>query len=185
MALLEPVLQAVDVACLLIACPAEADDDALATVARPLISPAQERGVAVLLPDRAELARSLGADGVHLDYHATAPEDALRRYRYARKIIGEDAIVGVLCPPERHAAMELAEAGADYVGFDCASPEAAALIAWWGEVMTTPCIGFGAFDAAAAQSLAHSGADFVAPDAAAWRSGDPAASFSALAAAIR
>lgn len=185
MALLEPVLQAVDVACLLIACPTDADDDALAAVARSLIQPAQDRDVAVLLPDRAELTRSLGADGIHLDYHATAPDDALRRYRYARKIIGEDAIVGVLCPPERHAAMELAEAGADYVGFDCASPEAAALIAWWGEVMTTPCVGFGSFDVATAQSLARASADFVAPDAAAWRGGDPAASFKALAAAIR
>jgi len=181
---LEPVLKAIDVACLLVSVPAEADDDALAALARPLIPLAQDRGVAVLLPDRAELARSLGADGIHLDFHATATDDALRRYRYVRNIIGEDAIVGVLCPPERHAAMELAEAGADYVGFDCASPEAAALIAWWGEVMTTPCVGFGAFDPSGAEALARSGADFLAPDSTPWIGEDALARFGALAAAI-
>ena len=185
LALLEPVLTAVDVACLLIAAPAETQDDALAAVAQPLIAPAQERDVAVLLPNRPDLARRLGADGIHLDFRAMAIEDAVRHFRYARKVIGEDGVVGVLCAEERHAAMELAEVGADYVGFDGTSLEGAALLAWWGEVMTTPCVGFGSIDATMAQSLARSGADFIAPDAATWRSGDPAAGFAALAAAIR
>jgi thiamine-phosphate pyrophosphorylase len=181
----ERALAAADVACLLIAAPADATDEAVRTIADPLIRGAQEKDVAALLAGRAALAKSLGADGVHLDLRAANAGDALRAYRDARKTLAEDAIVGALCPPERHLAMEVAEAGADYVGFDIAAPEAVAAIAWWGEMMTVPCVAFGPVTPETAAALAASGADFIAPEPELWSGVDPAGTLAALQAAIR
>lgn len=180
---LESALKIADVACLLIAAPLEARDDDVKPIAEPLIRAAQSRDVAALLSGRALLAKALGGDGVHLDLRNTG--DAMRLYREARKVLAEDAIVGTACPPERHLAMEVGEAGADYVGFDLAAPEAAATIAWWGEMMTVPCIAFGSIDAAMARQLAKDGADFIAPEPGLWSRVDPAGELEALGAAIR
>ena len=150
-----------------------------------MIRAAQARDVAALLSGRSNLARTLEADGVHLDLRDLSPGDALRSYRDTRKALTDDAIVGTACPPERHLAMEVGEAGADYVGFDLASPESAEIIAWWGEMMTVPSVAFGRIDAATATALAKGGADFIAPDPAFWTHADPAAALAALQAAIR
>jgi thiamine-phosphate pyrophosphorylase len=185
----ERALKVADVACLLIAAPAESRDEDVRAIAEPLIRAAQARDVAALLSGRAALAKTLGGDGVHLDLRAASAGDAMRAYRDARKALAEDAIVGALCPPERHLAMELGEAGADYVGFDLAAPGAAETIAWWGEMMTVPCVAFGAIDPAAAASLARNGADFIAPEPDAWSrvdsDGDSGSLLAALEAAIR
>jgi thiamine-phosphate pyrophosphorylase len=178
-------VESADVACLLIAAADGEPDEALRAVAQPLIRSAQARDVAALLPGRAALAKALGADGVHLDLRSLPAGDALRAYREARKTLGDDAIVGVACPPERHLAMEVAEAGADYVGFDLSAPEAADTLAWWGEMMTVPCIAFGRLDPARAATLARNGADFIAPEPEVWRGADPAGDLKALQAAIR
>ncbi len=182
---MEGVLKVADVACLLIAAPADARDEDIAAIAEPLIRAAQVRDVAALLSGRALLAQKLGADGVHLDLRASPVDDAMRAYRDARKALAEDAIVGTACPPERHLSMEVAEAGADYVGFDLAAADTAAAIAWWGEMMTVPCVAFGRFDAATATALARDGADFIAPEPEVWNGADPAGDLAALQAAIR
>src|SRR5262249_62359195 len=97
-----------------------------------------------------------GADGVHLMRAAG--------YARARRHV-VDGIVGVGCA-SRDEAMNVAEAGADYVLFgdvDDAEPTAAtlALVEWWSALMTVPCIGAGgaARDHAA---IAGAGADLVA-----------------------
>ena len=182
---LERALEAVDVACLLIAAPASTTDPDLTAIAQPLIQMGQGRNVAVLMPDRAPLAKQLGADGIHLDFRAAGIDDAVRVYRYMRKTLADDAIVGALCPPERHLALEAAEAGADYVGFDLSNPDAADVIAWWGEMMTVPCVAFGRIDPEMATGLAKGGADFIAPEPELWNGVDPAGDLAALQAAIR
>ncbi|MDX1425197.1 MAG: thiamine phosphate synthase, partial [Kiloniellales bacterium] len=93
----------------------------------------------------------------------------------ARQALGAEAIVGIQCGASRHAAMLAAEAGADYVAFDggagerwwqdAAEPE---LIAWWQEIMTTPCVAVAGDDPRTAERLAAAGADFVAVGAAVW-----------------
>ena len=181
----ESALKVADIACLLITAPIETRDEDVRAIAEPLIRAAQARNVAALLSGRPALAKGLGADGVHLDLRSVSPGDAMRTYRDARKMLAEDAIVGTACPPERHLAMELGEAGADYVGFDLAAPEAAATIAWWGEMMTVPCIAFGSIDPATATSLARNGADFIAPEPEVWSGVDPSSALAALQAAIR
>jgi thiamine-phosphate pyrophosphorylase len=182
---LEGTLELADVACLLIAAPLDAHDDDVAAIAQPLIRVAQMRDVAALLLGRLSLTKKLSADGIHLDLRAVPTAEALRTYRDARKALSEDAIVGTMCPPERHLAMEVSEAGADYVGFDLTAPEAEDVLAWWGEVMTVPCVAFGRIDPATAATLARSGADFIGPESDVWNGVDPAREIGALQAAIR
>jgi thiamine-phosphate pyrophosphorylase len=115
---------------------------------------AQSRDIAALLDGDPELAQRLGADGVHL----SDPAD----YAQARRLLGDQAIVGVYCGSSRHAAMLAAEAGADYVAFD-ADLE---LVAWWAEVMVVPVVVELGDDIARAGEFAAAGADFLAPGAA-------------------
>ena len=110
---------------------------------------AQQRNVAVLLDGNPELARRLGADGVHL-------ADG-RGYRDARQELGADAIVGVACGRSRHAAMEAGEAGADYVAFE---PDLE-LVAWWAETMVVPVVAELGEDIAQAAQFAKAGAEFI------------------------
>jgi thiamine-phosphate pyrophosphorylase len=157
-------MAAADIACLLLRCTPALGDGALRSAVERLRPLAQGRDVAFLVEDRVELAHAVGADGVHLTM-AVAYDEARRR-------LGPDMIVGVACG-ERDDAIDVAERGADYVAFgdfDDPSPTAATLdlAAWWGEVMTVPCVAAGCGGAADAARLAASGADFVALGAAAW-----------------
>lgn len=181
----EAALGAADIACLLIDAPADMRDDALAEVARPLNQIAQARGIATLVPGRVGAAQRLGTDGIHLDLRAVDDAAALRAYRDARNALGPEAIIGALCPPQRHAAMEVAELDADYIGFSLEAAETPDLIAWWAEMMNTPCVGFGAVEPTEATLLAESGADFVAIAASLWTAPDPARKLEQLQASIR
>jgi thiamine-phosphate pyrophosphorylase len=181
---LEAALDAADVACLIIAAPEGCSDDALSAVAKPLIDAAQRRDAAALLAGRPELAKLLEADGVHLDLRTSDADDIVRHYRYARKMLGPDLILGVQAPVERHAALEVAEDGADYVGFDLGTAEAEELLSWWGEMMTVPCVAFGGFNAEEAGRLAAVGADFLAPDPKFWQATDSTTAIAAIGRAL-
>jgi thiamine-phosphate pyrophosphorylase len=144
---------------------------------KPLIDIAQSKDVAALLLDDVALARTLRADGVHL----SAAADVMARFEDARGVLGARAIVGADAGGSRHVAMELGEAGAEYVAFGTTTvPLAVAdeadepsddllgplgqleLIAWWSDVFEVPCVAFDLADAAAARDMASAGADFVA-----------------------
>lgn len=129
---------------------------------------ARARGVAVIMNDRADLAR--GCDGVHLGQQDGSVAEA-------RRLLGPDAMIGVTCHGSRHLAMEAAEAGADYVAFGAffptttktvdhtATPE---ILTIWQETMEIPCVAIGGIDATNAGTLAKAGADFVAVSSAVW-----------------
>jgi thiamine-phosphate pyrophosphorylase len=180
--LLAALLAAVPIPSVLIAAPRGVA--LTAPLVRPIIEMAQKRHCAALLLDDAQLARVLRADGVHL----SAGADLVARYDEARSILGAGAIVGVDAGGSRHEAMELGEAGADYVAFSAdadavpptmVAPEADAsadpaaedadygpqtlhdLIGWWSEVFEVPCVAFGAADLDGARGLAEAGAEFV------------------------
>ena len=150
-------------------------DDATRRQSIDLLRPlAQDRGVAVVLEGDAGLAKETGCDGVHLSNP--------KAYRGARRLLGEDAIVGVDCGMSRHLAMEAAEQGADYVAFrreDPEDPEGTAVadetaptletvLEWWQLMIETPCVAMEARDAADCLALAEAGADFVALSGKAW-----------------
>jgi thiamine-phosphate pyrophosphorylase len=170
-ALLDRAIAAADIACLRIA---GSDGARVTIIARELLGPAQTAGIAVLLDD-ADMVEKLGADGVHLD------DPAL--YVQARRRLGAGGVVGVACPPERHVAMEVSEAGADYVEFPWTTDnteEALDLIAWWAEVMTVPSVVTCLPDPGAAKQIIAAGADFLAPAPTLWAEPSPAATLAGL-----
>ena len=160
---LDAALAASEIAALLLV----ADGEPAQGAAGELVAAAQRADVAALIGGDAELAREVGADGVHLG----ARVDALSGYRDARRMLGGEAIVGADGGTSRHVAMMLAEAGADYIAFgaprelsDRAKARARRdrLVAWWAEIFEVPCIAFDVETAAEAEALSAAGADFLA-----------------------
>lgn len=160
---LRAALDAGDVACLQLRLK-DAPDAAIERAAEALMPLCFDKEVAFIVNDRPDLARKLGADGVHV-----GQEDA--SYEEARRIVGDDAIVGVTCHNSRHLAMDAAEAGADYIAFGAffqtatKQPKAAAdieTIAWWAQMMTVPCVAIGGITVENCRPLVEAQADFLA-----------------------
>jgi len=173
---LAEALDAGDVACVQLRLK-EVDDDAVRRAAALLRPIAQERGVAFIMNDRADLALETGCDGVHVGQEDTP-------YEEARRLLGPDRIVGVTCHDSRHLAMVAAEAGADYVAFGAFFPTASKeaktradpeLLAWWNELMTVPSVAIGGITAENCAPLVRAGADFLAVIGAVWNDPDGAA----------
>ena len=138
-----------------------------AAEARPLVDRIRKAEATALVLDDARLARSVGADGVHLG----GPGNPQAAYAAARKALGGEGVVGADAGISRHAAMVLAEAGADYIGFGAPPhlgdrPKArlrrAELISWWAPIFEVPCVAFDVETPEEAQQLAAAGADFIA-----------------------
>lgn len=171
---LKAALSAGDVACLQLRLKdgeATASDNAFRRAAEVLMPICHEHDVAFLINDRPDLAVKLGADGVHVGQEDTP-------YAEARRILGEDLIVGVTCHNSRHLAMEAGEAGADYVAFgafyptDTKQPKTRAepeILAWWSELMEIPCVAIGGITVENCAPLITAGADFLAVSAGVWR----------------
>jgi thiamine-phosphate pyrophosphorylase len=162
---LAAVLAAADVAVVLIA-PA-VGQRLPAAEAKPLVDRARKAGVTALILDDARLARSVGADGVHL----SAPDDPSSAFAAAREAVGKQGVVGAGAGISRHAAMVLAEAGADYIGFGApphlgdrpkARQRREELISWWAPIFEVQCVAFDVETPEEAQELAAAGADFIA-----------------------
>lgn len=165
----------------------DVSDAAIAEAVTVIAPIARAHDVAVILNDRPDLAASLDCDGVHVG-QGDMP------YAAARKLMGQNRMVGVTCHDSRHLAMEAAEAGADYVAFGAffptttkdapttADPE---ILSIWQEVMETPSVAIGGITADNAAALATAGADFLAVSAGVWAHPlGPAAAVAALNAAI-
>lgn len=128
---------------------------------KPHVEAIQARGIAALVAGDAGLARTLRADGVHL----AAGADIAARLAEARDVLGTRYIVGVGAGPSRHDAMELGEAGVDYVAFgsgNTADDATLDMLDWWSEIFEVPCVGFAAGSPDEARALAEAGADFIA-----------------------
>lgn len=124
--------------------------------ARALVKRIQAAERPALVRDDPDLRAAIEADGVHLtDASGVA---ALRRK------LGDGLIIGAECPVERHACMEAAEDGADYVAVRVTEHNHAAvldLLAWWQEMMTVPIVAL--LDDADGRAAMAAHADFVSP----------------------
>jgi len=118
--------------------------------------------LAVLIEDDANLAREIGADGLHLR------DDA--GFADARRTLGAEKSIGVSSALSRHDAMTLAELGADYIAFGESAAgnrdfEALAeMISWWDELFEVPCVAWlkGDETDASVRRLVEAGADYLA-----------------------
>ncbi len=166
------------VACLRI--PGAGSEEELGRIADLAREIAHARDVAVVIEDHVQLAQRHGLDGVHLT-------DGPRGVRYARKELGQDAIVGVFCGASRHDGMNAAEAGADYVSFGPCGSSALGhgevapldLFQWWSEMIEIPVVAEGALTPALIGQLAPM-TDFIALGAEIWSEPDPVATLGLL-----
>jgi thiamine-phosphate pyrophosphorylase len=166
---LKDALGAGDVASLQLRLKGVSDDETL-RVGERMMRIAQAHDVAFIVNDRPDLAKRLGADGVHV-----GQEDV--PYAEARALLGPDKIIGVTCHNSRHLAMEAAEAGADYVAFGAFYPTATKeaktraepeILTWWQDIMEAPCVAIGGITVANALPLVEAGADFLAIASGVW-----------------
>lgn len=171
---LEAVLGAGDVASLQIRLKRAGggiDLEATRAVGQAVTAMAQKAGVAVLINDSVDLAKELGADGVHVGW-----EDL--PVKTARQMLGPDAIIGATAKNSYHRAMQAGEDGADYVAFGAFCPTATKeatvpaeleLLTLWQSAMLLPCVAIGGITAANAAPLVTAGADFLAVSAGVWQ----------------
>ncbi len=150
----------------------DCDDATIRNAAKVLMPICHAKDVAFILNDRPDLAKQLNCDGVHV-----GPEDA--SYDEARSIVGPDAMVGVTCRDSRHVAMDLAEAGADYVAFGPFFPSTTKdvsdrepldpeILDIWSKTINVPCVAIGGITVENCEPLVAAGADFLAVSAGVW-----------------
>lgn len=78
--------------------------------AQSLVTLCAQRDVPLIINDDVELARSVGAHGIHLGRHDAS-------IRQARSRLGPQAIIGISCYNRLELALQAAREGADYVAF--------------------------------------------------------------------
>jgi len=175
-------LDAVEIACVRLDL-ATRDEGTIARAADALREVAHARDIAIVIADHELLVERHGLDGVHFS-------DGARHVRQARKDLGADAIVGAFCGTSRHDGMTAGEMGADYVTFGPVGASslgdgtvaAQELFSWWSQMIEVPVVAEGGFDADLVRQLSPL-ADFLSFGEEIWRSGDPVAMLTALAAA--
>lgn len=146
------------------------DDDAISRACEALLPICQSYNVPFIINDRADLAVQLGADGAHIGVDDIS-------YSEARRLMGDDAIIGVSCYNSRHFAMVAAEEGADYIAFGAFFPTATKtprsraeleLLSWWQQTTTIPCVAIGGISVNNCSALIEAGADFIAVISGVW-----------------
>lgn len=152
-----------------------------ATLARSLTPVAQAKGIAVVCQGEPRDAAHSGCDGVQVEAEAEAVDAA-------RASLGKDRIVGAFAGVSRHAAMEAAESGADYVAFSQtrAAPGGEPIVQWWSAIMEIPCVAYDPVSPDDLDILLPQKPDFIRPPDTMWESPEAArAVIAALAARLR
>lgn len=140
----------------------DGDDRSRIERIKRLAGPVQSNNVALVVEASAVIATRGGADGVHL----TQGPEAIAE---ARSSLRDERIIGAGGLRARHDAMDVGEAGVDYVMFgeprpDGSMPPLPAVIertSWWAEIFETPCVAY-VPDVDAIVPLVETGAEFVA-----------------------
>ena len=177
------VLDSHAVACVRLAL-ASHDEDQIARAADACREVTHARDIALVIDTHVLMVERLGLDGVHLP-------DRARTVRFARKELGEDAIIGSFCGTSRHDGISAGEAGADYISFGPVGASALGdgsqaeeeLFDWWSKMIELPVVAEGALDAALVRQLAPV-TDFFAFGDEIWQHDDPVAALAALVAAM-
>ena len=182
-ALLNKVLDVAPIACLRLAL-ASKDENVIIKTGDALREICHARDIAIVIENHIIMVTRLGLDGVHLT-------DGARTVRYARKELGDDAIIGAYCAASRHDGMSAGEGSAEYVSFGpCGDSDLgdgsvapADLFQWWSDVVEVPVVAEGALSVEVIANLSEK-TDFFAIGEEIWSTEDPVAAFKTLVAAI-
>ena len=88
----------------------ETPDDVVVNLGKAIINVTKRYGVPLIINDSPQLAKEIGADGVHL-----GGEDA--SIEQSRTLLGSKAIIGVSCYNQIERGINAVRSGADYVAF--------------------------------------------------------------------
>lgn len=132
------------------------------TIAQTTVAALQALRLAVILQDaEPRSVHHLKADGLHL-----STTEALLDARTALK----NESLGCLAGISRHAAMEAAEAGVDYVAFNQTRQfQGEPIIAWWQDVTAVPAVAFDPVSADGLSTLLPQRPDFIRPSDDMWK----------------
>lgn len=152
------------------------DADALRVAGIALRSACKDAGVPLLINDDAALAAELGADGVHLGEHDGDIASA-------RRLLGDDAIIGASCYDDIERARRLAAEGASYLAFGAFFPSptkpnarrASLQLLRDSAHLGLPRVAIGGITTDNAPSLVDAGADLVAVISGVFDAPDPVA----------
>lgn len=177
------VLDSQEVACVRLAL-ASRDEDRIARAADACREVTHARDIALVIDTHVMMVERLGLDGVHLI-------DGARTVRFARKELGDDAIIGSYCGTSRHDGISAGEAGADYISFGPVGASSLGdgsragedLFDWWSQMIELPVVAEGALDEITVAQLAPI-TDFFAFGEEIWQQDDPVAALARLVAAM-
>jgi thiamine-phosphate pyrophosphorylase len=132
--------------------------------ARELLELCHAHNVPLIINDNVELAKTIGADGVHLGKDDGSISEARQR-------LGESAIIGVSCYNSLERAIKAEKQGANYVAFGrffasnskpLAAPAEIGTLTAAKKVLTLPIVAIGGILPANGASLLNAGADLLA-----------------------
>jgi len=134
----------------------------------------RQHNTLLIINDDATLARDIDADGVHIGQADTPLADA-------RKILGDEKIIGVTCNNKIELAQVAQAGGADYVAFGrffpsrtkpVAPPATIDVLSMAREELSIPIAAIGGITTANAQMLINHGADMLAVSYSVFGAGD-------------
>ena len=146
----------------------------IAAAIKALMPLCHAKDIAFILNDDPAMAQLYGCDGVHIGQSDMA-------YGAARKLMGDEAIIGVTCHDNKHLAMEAGEAGADYVAFGAfyetqtkttTTHADTDILQFWQDFVELPCVAIGGITPENAAPMVEAGADFIAASSGVWRHAD-------------
>ncbi len=148
----------------------------LRTVGLRLRRECEDAGVAFLINDDPHLAHAVAADGVHLGEHDGC-------IAAARKLLGNNAIIGASCYDDLQRARNAVAAGADYVAFGAFFPSptkpharrANTALLQASANFKVPRVAIGGITPDNARSLVAAGADLIAVISGVFDAPDPSA----------
>jgi len=132
--------------------------------ARALTAACRTRGAFLIVNDDVELARDVGADGVHIGAEDASIENA-------RATLGIGKLIGVSCYNRLDLAYSAQQRGADYIAFGSFFPSQvkpgavhapAGLLREAKSRLNIPIVAIGGITVENARELVHAGADAVA-----------------------
>jgi thiamine-phosphate pyrophosphorylase len=167
---LKQALDSGPVACLQLRLKESSDAEVLnaGAVLKPILA---AYDVALIVNDRADLAKALDAEGVHIGQSDGSVAQA-------RALLGHERTIGVSCHNSRHLAMVAGDEGADYVAFGAFYPSSTktppayadpSMLTWWVGISELPCVAIGGITPANAAPLVRAGADFLAVSQGVWQ----------------
>jgi thiamine-phosphate pyrophosphorylase len=155
-----------------------ASNDKKHAEASALLALCEEHDVTLLINDDVELAKQVGAHGVHIGQSDMRCEEA-------REILGDDKIIGVTCHDKLALALAAEQAGADYVAFGrffasqtkpSAPPATPEILQQAKQLLSIPVVAIGGITAGNAQILVQYGADMLAVSHSVFAANDISAS---------